>query len=96
MNVNKVKIAHNNAAAQSVLDIKILDGEDGLQYVFDYEAGNYKEETILEFQNLFKSVVAAIVNNVNTDGYNFEHLKKDVCDKKGLAQKIKDVFANRK
>ena len=96
MNVNKVKIAHNNAAAESVLDIKILDGEDGLQYVFDYEAGNYKEETILEFQNLFKSVVAAIVNNVNTDGDNFEHLKKDVCDKKGLVQKIKDVFANRK
>ena len=96
MNVNKVEVAHNNAAAQSVLDIKIFDGDDGLQYVFDYAAGNYEKETMTEFQNLFKRVVAAIVNNTNTDGYDFEHLKNDVCDKIGLMQKIKDTFAKKK
>ncbi len=96
MNVNKVKITHNNAAAQSVLDIQIFDGDDGLRYVFDYSAGNYDKETMSEFQNLFKRVVAAIVNNVNTDGYDFEHLKNDVCDKKSLIQKVKDIFANKK
>ena len=41
-------------------------------------------------------VVAAIVNNTNTDGYDFEHLKKDVCDNKGFMQKIKDTFAKKK
>jgi hypothetical protein len=96
MNVKKVKIAHNNAAAQSVLDIQILDGESGLEYVFDYAAGRYKQETMSEFQNLFKRVVAAIVNNANTDGYDFEHLANDVCGKKGLMQKIKDIFAEKK
>ena len=84
MNVNKVEIAHNNAAAQSVLDIQILDNEDGLQYVFDYAASRYEVETMTEFQNLFKRVVVAIVNNANTDGYDFEQLKKDVCSKKIL------------
>jgi hypothetical protein len=49
-----------------------------------------------EFQNLFKSVVAAIVNNANTDGYDFGQLKKDLCVKESLMQKIKDIFANRK
>ena len=96
MNVNKVEIAHNNAAAQSVLDIRILDGDDGLQYVFDYEASRYEKETMSEVQNLFKRIVAAIVNNTNTDGYDFEHLKKDVCNKKSLKQKIKDTFAKKK
>ena len=96
MNVNKVEIAHNNAAAQSVLDIQILDNEDGLQYVFDYATSRYKQETVSEFQNLFGRVVSAIVNNTNTDGYDFEHLKKDVCDKKGLMQMIKDTFAKKK
>ena len=43
-----------------------------------------------------EQVVAAIVNNANTDGYDFEHLKKDVCGKKGLLQKIKDIFADKK
>ena len=91
-----MEVAHNNAAAQSVLDIRILDGEDGLQYAFDYESSRYEKETMNEFQNLFKQVVTAIVNNANTDGYDFEHLKKDVCGKKGLMQKIKDIFAGKK
>ena len=95
INVDTVEIAHNNAAALSVLDIQILDGEDGLQYVFDYSASRYEQETMSEFQNLFKSVIAAIVNNANTDGYSFAQLKKDVRGKKSLMQKIKDIFAKR-
>jgi hypothetical protein len=95
MNVNKVEIAHNNAAAQSVLDIQIFDNEDGLQYVFDYTVGRYNQETMSEFQNLFKRVVASIVSNSNTDGYNFEQLKKDMCIKENLIQKIKAIFAKK-
>ena len=96
INVNPVEIAHNNAAAPSVLDFQILDDVEGLQYVFDYAASRYDEETMTTFQNLFKQVVATIVNNANTDGYTFAQLKKDVRGKKGLLQKIKDIFANRK
>ena len=96
MNVNKVEIAHNNAAAEAVLDIKILDDEDGLRYVFDYAAGRYERETMTEFQNLFRNVIAAIVNNANTDSYDFEQLKKDVCGNRGLMQKIKAIFAKKK
>ena len=96
MNVKKVEVPHNNAAAQSVLDIQILDNEEGLQYLFDYAASRYEQETMLKFQNIFKQVVSAIVNNANTDGYDFEHLKKDVRGKKGLMQKIKDTFVKKK
>ncbi len=95
INMERVKIAQNDAAAQSVLDIQILDGEDGLQYVFDYAAGRYKKETMSGFRNLFKNVVAAIVN-ANTDGYTFEQLTKDVCGKKGIMQKTKGIFAKKK
>ena len=91
MNVKKVEIAQNNAAAQSVLDVQIYDDEDGLQYVFDYAASRYKQETMTEFQNLFKRVIAAIVN-ANTDGYTFAQLKKDVCGNTGLLQRIKTIF----
>ena len=91
MNAQKVKIAHNNAAAESVLDICIYDDEDGLQYEFDYAASRYKTETMSEFQNLFRRVIATIVN-ANTDGYTFAQLKKDACGKKGLLQKIKAVL----
>jgi hypothetical protein len=95
LHVEQVEIAHNNAAAEAVLDIQILEGEDGLQYVFDYAASRYKRETMSEFQNLFKGVVAAIVKNANTESYTFEQLKMDVCGKKGLLQRIKAIFAKK-
>ena len=77
-----------------MLDIQILDGEAGLQYVFDY-AASHEKEIMSEFQNLFKRVIATIVS-ANSDGYTFAQLTKDVCGKKGLMQKIKDIFANKK
>ena len=89
------EIAQNNAAAESVLDVQILDSDEGLQYVFDYAASRYKQETMTDFQNLFKGVVAAIVNNANADGYDFGQLKKDVCGKKPLWQRITDIFAKK-
>jgi hypothetical protein len=95
LHVEQVEIAHNNAAAEAVLDIQILEGEDGLQYVFDYAASRYKKETMSEFQNLFKGVVAAIVKNANTESYTFEQLKMDVRGKKSLLQKIKDIFSKK-
>ena len=95
LTVEEIEIQQNKAASQTVLDIQILDGEDGLQYVFDYAASRYKKETMTEFQNLVKRVIATIVS-ANTDGYTFAQLTKDVCGKKGLMQKIKDIFANKK
>ena len=80
---------------KGALDIQILEDEDGLQYVFDYAASRYKQETMADFQNLFKSIVAAIVNNANTDGYTFAQLKKDVCGQKGLLQRIKGIFTKK-
>ena len=95
INMEEIEIAHNNAAAQSVLDIQILDGDDGLRYVFDYAASRYELQTMTKFQDLFKSVVAAIVNNSNTDGYDFGQLKKDMCVEENLMQKIKAIFAKK-
>lgn len=95
LTVEQIDIRQNKAASQTVLDIQILDGEAGLQYVFDYAASRYKEETMSEFQKLFKRIIAAIIN-ANTDAYTFEQLKRDVRGKKGLLQKIKDIFVNRK
>jgi hypothetical protein len=94
LSVQQVEVLQNKAASQTVLDIQILDGEDGLQYVFDYAASRYEQKTMSEFQNLFKRVIATIVNAA--DGYTFEQFKKDVCGKKGVLQKLKDTFAKKK
>lgn len=95
-NVETVEIRQNKAAAQTVLDIQILDGKDGLKYKFDYAAGRYEEQTMIDFQNLFERTVSAMVRNVNAEVYTLDQLKKDVCGKKGLMQKIKDIFGEKK
>lgn len=95
LTVEEMEIQQNKAASQTVLDIQVLDGEAGLQYVFDYAASRYEKETMSEFQNLYKRVIATIVN-ANTDGYTFTQLKKDVLGQKGLMQKIKDIFSEKK
>ena len=91
LSVEQVDIRQNKAASQTVLDIQILDGEEGLQYIFDYAASRYEQETISEFQNLYKRVVAAIVHSDN-DGYTFEQLKKDVVGKKSLLSTLRVLF----
>ena len=79
LHVEMVDILQNKAASQTVLDVQILDGKDGLQYRFDYAASNYKEQTMIDFQKLFERTVSAMVCKVNADVYTFDQLKKDVC-----------------
>ena len=50
---------------------------------------------MIKFQNLFKQVIATIIN-ANTDNYTFKQLKKDVLGKKSLSQKLKDIFTKKK
>ena len=96
MSVEPVEIRQNKAASQTVLDIQILDGEEGLQYVFDYAASRYKQESMAAFQSLFKRVVAAMVSHTNTDAYIFKQLKSDVREKKSVMQKLKTIFSKKK
>ena len=92
LSVEQIEIRQNKAASQSVLDIQILDGEEGLKYVFDYAASRYEDETMIAFQELFKRVVATIANNANADGYSFKKLKECVRGKNSLWQKLKDIL----
>ena len=95
LNVELVDIKHNDAASQNVLDIHIFDHEEDLQYVFDYAASRYEQATMDEFQRLYQRVIAAIVHNANNDGYRFSDLMNEVCGKKSLAQKIREMFSRK-
>ena len=95
LNVEQVPVKQNNAAAQTMLDVHILDHSENLEYVFDYAASHYDQQTMGQFQDLFKRVVAAIVHNATSEGYLFKNLASDVNDKKSLTQKIKKLFGKK-
>ena len=92
LSAEQMEIRQNKAASQAVLDIQILDGEEGLKYVFDYAASRYEKETMSAFQELFNRVVGAIADNANTDGYSYKQLKEYVRGKKKFLQKLRDIL----
>lgn len=59
--IEQVDIKQNNAAAENIMDIQVLDGEDGLVLVIDYASSAYKEESIDRYITIFKSVIKNLI-----------------------------------
>ena len=55
-----VPIRQNKAAASNVLDVEVWNGENGLQLVMEYDAGIYREESMLRFRALFSEIAALL------------------------------------
>ena len=73
--VEQIDIRQNYAAAQNILDIQILDGEDGFQIVFDYSTGRYKRESMEKFMDMFLDVLDYIADNESKDGITFRDVR---------------------
>ena len=73
--VEQIDIRQNYAAAQNILDIQILDGEDGFQIVFDYSTGRYKRESMEKFMDMFLDVLEYIADNESKDGITFRDVR---------------------
>jgi hypothetical protein len=76
--VEQIDIRQNYAAAQNILDIQILDGEDGFQIVFDYSTGRYKRESMEKFLDMLLDVLEYIADNESRDGITFEDVRDAV------------------
>ena len=62
MNIRTVEIRQNQAASQTILDMEILDGEDGLQLMIDYTASLY-DESMDKFKDTFINVAQGLVTH---------------------------------
>ena len=76
--VEQIDIRQNYAAAQNILDIQILDGEDGFQIVFDYSTGRYERESMENFMDMFLDVLDYIADNESKDGITFGDVRDAV------------------
>ena len=67
MNVEAIDIRQNQAASQTILDMEILDGADGLELMIDYTASLYEDESMEEFKNTFVKVAQSLVTHPQDD-----------------------------
>lgn len=56
-----IDVRQNLAASQTILDMEVLDGADGLQLLFSYASSRYEKETIAAYQKLFAEVAKLLV-----------------------------------
>jgi hypothetical protein len=98
MEMETVDIRQNQAATQTMLDIEILDGSDGLEVMIDYAAGIYKDESMEKFRLLFMRTVDAMISHDSQDDISLAEIKKEIDNKKPLItvalSKVKFKFFN--
>ena len=63
LGIETVDIRQNQAASQTILDMEILDGEEGLKLMIDYAASRYNDESIRKFAGLFVSTVKTLIKS---------------------------------
>ena len=96
LNVETVEIRQNQAASQSILDMEILDGAEGLQLMIDFAASRYREESIERFQDIFIRLAHSLVTHNSQSDITVGELRGKIMDKKNFFQSVLGVFSRKK
>ena len=96
MDVETVEVRQNQAASQTIMDIQILDGAEGLQIAIDYSAGLYEDESIDKFKDLFAKIAHLIVTHNYHEDMTVKDLRDKVHDRRTLFDAVKGIFSRKK
>ncbi|MBQ7600275.1 MAG: AMP-binding protein [Clostridia bacterium] len=87
-----VDVRQNQAASQTILDMEVLDGAEGLQLMIDFAASRYEQSSIEHFRDIFVKLAHAMVTHNSQTDVTIGELAKKVRDKTNFFQAIKSVF----
>lgn len=96
MDIETVDIRQNQAASQTILDMEVLDGEDGLILMIDYTASLYEDESMERFKDTFVRVAQGLVTHNSQTDVTVGELRKKYSNKKNFFETIKGVFGRKR
>ncbi len=96
MGMETCDVRQNQAATQTMLDIEILDGEDGLSMLVDYAASRYDDKSMDSFKDLFIRVVKILVSNTSQEDLTYADIRKSVREKKGITGMLNGIFRRKR
>ena len=96
MNIDTISIRQNQAASQTILDMEILDGSDGLILMIDYAASRYKQESIEKFRDIFVKVAQSLVTHNSQSDLTIGEIKKKLADKNNFFTMLASIFRRKK
>ena len=94
--VETVDVRQNQAASQTILDMEILDGSDGLQLMIDYAASRYKDESIEVFRDLYIRVARILVENHGQEDVTIGDLRRQFRERNHLLKVMAGIFRRKK
>ena len=94
--IEMVDIRQNQAASQTVLDMEILDGADGLTLMIDFDASLYTQESMEHFKDIYVKLAQALVTHNSQADVSIGEIKDKLEDKKNFFRTIAGIFSRKK
>ena len=94
--IDMVDIRQNQAASQTILDMEILDGEDGLQLMIDFAASWYEEASIEKFKDIYIKLAHEMVTHHSQKDITVKDLRSKVRDKKNFFKSVTGIFRRKR
>ncbi len=96
MDVETIDIRQNQAASQTILDMEILDGADGLVLMIDYTASLYEDASMDSFKDIFINVAQGLVTHNSQTDVTVGELRKAYSNKKTFFETVVGVFRRKR
>ncbi len=96
MDIETIDIRQNQAASQTVLDMEILDGAEGLMLMIDYTASLYEDESMERFKDIFVKTAQGLVTHNSQTDVTIAELRKKYNSKRNFFETVKGVFSRKK
>ncbi|MBR1900642.1 MAG: hypothetical protein IJ820_06220, partial [Lachnospiraceae bacterium] len=94
--IEMVDIRQNQAASQTILDMEILDGADGLTLMIDFAASRYAEESMEHFKDIYVKLAQALVTHNSQADVTIGEIKDKLEDRKNFFKTIVGIFSRKK
>ena len=94
--IEMVDIRQNQAASQTILDMEILDGAEGLTLMIDFAASRYKEESMERFKDIYVKLAQALVTHNSQADVTIGEIKDKLDDHKNFFRTIAGIFSRKK
>ena len=96
MNIETVEIRQNQAASQTILDMEILDGSEGLILMIDYAASRYNQASMEKFRDIFVTTAQAMVTHNSQKDITIGQLRQKLTDKQNFFSKVISIFRRKR
>ena len=95
-NIEMVDIRQNQAASQTILDMEILDGADGLTLMIDFAASRYQEQSMERFKDIYVKLAQALVTHNSQADVTIGEIREKLEDRRNFFKTIAGIFSRKK